>query len=129
MGPTSEIVGLASGYRHTITDNINCQDDNVIYYWRCIKKNCRSYPNCEYIGKTTQKFQIRMAQHRDYIKRGILTEAAGEHFASGGGHSVSDLLGCAIEKVKSRDPYILKTREHFYIRKFNTYHAGLNRER
>ena len=64
-----------------------------------------------------------MAQHRDYIKRGILTEAAGEHFASGGGHSVSDLSGCAIEPVRSRDPYILKTREHHYIKLLQDYSA------
>ena len=128
MGPTSEIVGLASGYRHKITDIINCQDENIIYYWRCTKLNCKAYPKCEYIGRSIRSFQSRFSQHRDYIKRNVLTEVAGEHFSTGG-HSVSDLSGCAIERVKSRDPYVLKTREHYYIRKFNTYQAGLNRER
>ena len=122
------LVGLASGYRHTITDFVTCQDTNVIYYWKCVRPNCSSYPKCEYVGRSTLSFQTRYSQHRDYVKRDIKTEVSGHHFTANG-HSVSDMRGCVIERVKSRDPCVLKMREHLYIQKFNTYYAGLNRER
>ena len=128
LPPTSEIVGLASGYRHTITDFVTCQDSNIIYYWKCIRPNCPSFPKCEYVGRSTLRFQDRYSQHRDYVKRQIVTEVSGSHFTMSG-HSVADMRGCVLEKVKSVDPYVLKTREHLYIQRFNTYYAGLNRER
>ena len=107
---------------------MSCQDKNILDYWRCTKKNCKVYPKCEYIGKTIQSFQRRFSDHRDYIKRGILTEPSGEHFSKDG-HNVSHLKGLILEKVKNKDPYILKSREHMYIKKFDTYKNGLNRER
>ena len=126
---TSTVTGLASGYKHQIKDTVTCQDDNVIYYWRCVKPNCPDYPQCEYVGKSSRSFQRRGSEHRDYIKRNVTTEASGEHFSKPG-HSVSDFKGLVLEKVKNKtDPYILKSREHFYIQKFNTYYQGLNRER
>ena len=128
MAPTSVVTGLASGYQHQIADTVNCQSENCLYYWRCNKFNCKDYPNCEYVGKTTKSFQQRFSQHRDYFKRGVTSEPSGEHF-SGAGHSVADMKGCVLEVVKSPDPYILKAREHLLIRKFDTYRAGLNRER
>ena len=128
FGPMSAITGLSSGYKHHITDDVTCQDKNILYYWRCTKKNCKMYPKCEYIGKTIQSFQRRFSDHRDYIKRGILTEPSGEHFSKDG-HNVSHLKGLILEKVKNKDPYILKSREHMYIKKFDTFKNGLNRER
>ena len=90
-----------------------------------MKENCTDYPECEYVGRSCRSFQKRGSEHRDYIKR----NASGEHFSKPG-HSVSDLKGLVLEKVNNkRDPYILKSREHFYIQKFNTYYHGLNRER
>ena len=41
---------------------------------------------------------------------------------------MSDLRGCILEKVKSRDKFVLASREHFYIQKFDTYRNGLNKE-
>ena len=129
LPPTSTVTGLASGYVHYIKDTVTCQDDNILYYWRCVKTNCQDYPQCEYVGKSCRSFLQRLSEHRDYIKRGVTTEASGEHFSKPG-HSVSDFKGLVLEKVKNkRDPFILKSREHFYIQKFNTYRQGLNRER
>ena len=68
-----------------------------------------------------------MGEHRDYVKREVLTEPAGEHFNSRG-HNVSHLKGQAIEKIRSRDPYVLKARESMLINKFDTFENGLNRE-
>ena len=62
------------------------------------------------------------------VKRGIATEPSGEHFSLNG-HNVSHLKGLVLEKVKSKDPYVLKAREHMLIRNFDTFRNGLNRER
>ena len=80
-----------------------------------------------YIGKTTQTFQKRFSQHRDYVKQGMLSEPSGQHFNLPG-HSVSDMEGLVIEQVNNKDPFILKAREHHYIRMFDTYRNGLNKE-
>ena len=68
MEPTNQVTGLYSGYTHTIKENINCQDKNVIYYWKCVKDNCPDYPKCEYIGLSSRRFQDRLCEHRDYAK-------------------------------------------------------------
>ena len=91
------------------------------------KSNCEDFPNCEYIGKTTRPFKDRLAEHRDYPKRDVTTEPSGKHFTKSG-HNVSDLKGLVLEKVRSNDPYILKSREHMLIKKFDSYRNGLNQE-
>ena len=75
---------------------------------------------------TTLQFR-RFAEHRDYPKRDVLTEPSGEHLSQKG-HSVADLKGQVLEKVKSKDPFILKARESFLIKKFGTFRNGLNKE-
>ena len=57
----------------------------------------------------------------------VITEPAGEHFCLPG-HSVSDLEGVVIERVKNKDPFVLKVREHMFIQKFDTFRNGLNKE-
>ena len=98
---------------------------NVIYFDISFEKD---HPKTEYEGKTTQSFQKRFSQHRDYVKREITSEASGEHFNLPG-HSVADMQGLVLEKVKSKDPFVLKAREHFFIQKFDSFRHGLNRER
>ena len=125
--PTSQVVSNFNGFTHTITDYVNCQSQNVIYRWRCKKPNCKDHPRTSYIGKTRKTFQQRFSQHRDYVKREILTEPSGEHFNLPG-HSISDIEGLVIEQVKDKDPFILKSREHMLIQKFDTFRNGLNKE-
>ena len=107
MEPTNQVTGLYSGYTHTIKENINCQDKNVIYYWKCVKDNCPDYPKCEYIGLSSRRFQDRLCEHRDYAKSVNLEQPAGKHFTANA-HSVADLKGCCLEKVKSRDKFVLR---------------------
>ena len=76
---------------------------------------------------TKRTFQKRLSEHRDYPKRDVLTEPSGEHFSKRG-HSVAHLKGQVLEKVKSKDPFVLKARESFLIKKFDTFNRGLNRE-
>ena len=65
---------------------------------------------------TTRKFKDRLAEHRDYPKRDIYTEPSGGHFTKPG-HNVAHLKGLVLEKVRSEDPFILKSREHLLIKK------------
>ena len=41
---------------------------------------------------------------------------------------MSDLFGLAIEHVKSNDPFVLKAREAFLIKKFDSFRNGLNKD-
>ena len=122
-----EVVGQVTGYRHQIVEPVTCDSANCIYYWRCVKANCPDYPACEYIVMTSRTFKDRMGEHRDYVKRDVLTEPSGEHFNTRG-HSVADLKGQVLEKVRSVDPYILRAREAMLIKKFDSFRHGLNKE-
>ena len=123
----NKVTGTASGYSHEIKESVSCETTNCIYYWRCFKPGCEDYPNCEYIGKTTRKFKDRLAEHRDYPKRDIFTEPSGNHFTKPG-HDVSHLKGLVLEKVRNLDPYVLKSREHMLIKRFDSFRHGLNQE-
>ena len=68
-----------------------------------------------------------MGEHRDYVKRDIVTESSGEHFSKPG-HTVAHLKGQVLEKVKSKDPFVLRARESLLIQKFDTFRRGLNKE-
>ena len=137
-----------TGYTHTITQPITCDTENVIYIWLCQKcgHNCKIHTNkrnaqnfkpstnvriiqkgTNYVGRTKRKFKVRMAEHRDYPKNGRFEEPSGEHFRLPG-HAVSDLYGLAIENVKSTDPFVLKAREAFLIKKFDSFRNGLNKD-
>ena len=43
------------------------------------------------------------------------------------GHDISNMKFTIIEKVKKDDQTYRKEREKFFIEKFNTFHAGINR--
>ena len=59
--------GLVSKETQIIKQNVNCNSNNCIYYWRCVKENCKEHPEIEYIGKTKRKFKDRFTEHRDYV--------------------------------------------------------------
>ena len=122
---TPAVIGTASNFKHEIKEAVSCDSSNCIYYWKCIKPNCQDYPRCEYVGKTIRAFKDRLAEHRDYPKRDMINEPAGKHFTLPG-HNVSHLRGLVLEKVKSKDPYVLKAREHYLIQKFDAFRHGLN---
>ena len=92
----TQLTGPAYGYTHTITEPLSCATTNCIYYWRCTKPNCADFPKCEYVGMTTRQFKDRLSEHRDYPKRDVMTEPAGEHFNKPG-HGVHHMKGQALE--------------------------------
>ena len=68
-----------------------------------------------------------MGEHRDYPKRDVVTEPAGEHFTRRG-HSVADLKGQVLEKVRYSDSFVLRARESRLIQIW-THSEGLRKER
>ena len=68
LPPTKQVTGNVTGYTHTIVDPVDCTTPNCIYYWKCKKPNCKDYPNCEYVGKTTRPFRNRLSEHKQYVK-------------------------------------------------------------
>ena len=76
---------------------------------------------------TSRSFKTRMSEHRDYPKRDMDNEPSGHHFTKRG-HNVSDMRGLVLEKVRSKDPFVLRARESILIKKFDTYRHGLNNE-
>ena len=121
------VKGEVSNYEHIIQTPVNCQSQNVVYYWKCTKDNCSTYPKCEYIGLSSRKYQKRFYEHQYYVKSDKLTEPSGEHFSLPG-HSIHDLRGLVLEQVRNPDPFVLRAREALLIQKFNTFHKGLNKE-
>ena len=68
-----------------------------------------------------------LAEHRGYVTNQILSTPTGEHFNLPG-HSLADLTMVILEKVRSQDELYRKEREKYFIRKFNTYYGGLNKQ-
>ena len=80
-----------------------------------------------YIGRTTRKFIKQIYEHTNYVRVENMEEPSAEHFCKPG-HKVHNLLAVGIEQVKSMDPFILKAREHWLIKKFDSFRNGLNQE-
>ena len=101
----------------------DCNTSRGIYTCRC-KKGC---PGSDYVGKTSRPMKARWTEHRSAVKPvlGDAITTVGKHF-SAKGHSVSDMEFCCIEKVRSEDPFVLKAREAFWIREYDSINRGLN---
>ena len=107
-----------------INQSLNCEVSNCVYMIQCTKDNC----GMKYIGETKRILKFRLADHRGYINSQDESKATGEHFNSPG-HSLSDLSIIVFEKFnKKNDDLYRKEREKYFIRKFNTFYKGLNRQ-
>ena len=80
----------------------------------------------KYVGETKQILKFRLAEHRGYVNSYDDT-ATGEHFKLPG-HSLAEMTVTILEKVRSSDDLYRKEREKYFIRKFNTFYKGLNRQ-
>jgi hypothetical protein len=81
----------------------------------------------KYVGETKRILKFRLADQRGYINNLDESLATGKHVNSPG-HSLSVLSIVILEKVRSSDDMYRKEREKYFIRKFNTYYKGLNRQ-
>jgi hypothetical protein len=97
-----------------INQSLNCDISNCVYMIECRKDNCEM----RYIGETKRILKFRLADHRGYITNQDLSKPTGQHFNIPG-HSLA---------VRSQDHLYRKERERYFIRKFNTFYRGLNRQ-
>ena len=104
-----------------IEDRLDCNTENIVYLIQCDKENCTEN---KYIGETEKPLHERLSQHRGYITRKT-QDATGRHFNLPG-HTLANMNITIIERVKSNDPIYRKEREKYHIRKFNSYHKGMN---
>ena len=91
----------------------------------CTKENCEE---SKYIGETGRLFKFRLAEHRGYIVNKDESQATGLHFNLPG-HTLAHMKATVLELVNRNSEEYRKEREKFYIRKFNTYHRGLNKQK
>ena len=113
----------SNNFTWKINKKVTCQNSNVIYLIQCNKEQCKQ----QYIGFTTKVFRERMKQHLGYVRNKVLTQATGTHFNLKG-HSKNNMEFTIVEKVRSMDPLYGREREKLHIRKFNSFHGGINRE-
>ena len=107
----------------TINRKVDCQSFNVIYLLECDKESCQK----KYIGETGRIFKFRLDEHRGYINTKDESQPIGAHFNLPG-HSLANLKATIIEVLVNIELY-RKERESLYIRKFNTYHDGMYKQK
>ena len=76
----------------------------------------------QYIGETGHSAKWRCARHIGSItnpSQSNTTLPVGSHFRLPG-HSHSDLSFLPIEKIQSKDPFVRKVRESFYIKQYSS---------
>ena len=94
---------------------------------KCTKERCKRKDKYRYIGESERTLKERHSEHIGYINTKKLTEPAGEHFNTAG-HSKSDMKVLILEKVIKFHTEYRKERESHHIRRFNTFHSGLNKK-
>ena len=112
-----------NGSMWKINKAFNCKSYNMIYAIFCKKEKCKQV----YIGETKRMLLSRVADHRGYVTNKVTDKSTGQHFNSPG-HSLSDMEVTVIEQTKQKGTEYRKEREKHFIRKFNTFNNGINRE-
>ena len=100
---------------------VNCESFNIVYMLTC--KKCGK----KYVGTSGRQMKHRLADHRRYIFNQVVSRTTGAHFNLPG-HSLADLSIIILEQTKSSDPEYRMEREKYFIKKFNTFNEGLNKE-
>ena len=127
--PYIEETKLERGKEFTwkIESSVSWQSYNIVYMLKCTKKRCNRKYKYRYIGETERTLKERVSEHIGYIHTKKLSEPAGAHFNTTG-HSKSDMKVLILEKVINFDTEYGKERESHHIRRFNTFHSGLNKK-
>ena len=106
-----------------IKSKLTCTDENIIYVISCEKDNgdcAKVHP--QYVGETGHSAKWRCSRHLGTITNDSqvdTTVPVGVHFRMPG-HSHSDLKFLPIEKIFSKNPFVRKVRETFYIKQYQT---------
>ena len=114
-----------------ICSSMTCTTSNVIYTITCSKQDNSCKDMVQYVGETCRRVCDRILEHRGSVTnpaQANTTKPVGQHFRQPG-HAVSDMKVLPIEHVRSKDPWIRKVREKFYIKKLATLEPfGLNKK-
>ena len=90
----------------------------------CSKEQCKE----KYIEEKGRIFKYRLDEHRGYVNTKDESQATGAHFIKPG-HTLANFKATILELVNRQDELYRKEREHFYIRKFNSFHEGMNKQK
>ena len=107
-----------------LNKQLDCNTYNLIYAIFCNKDNCSEV----YIGETKRMLHFRVAEHRGYVSKGETDKPTGAHFTMPG-HSLADLRVSVIEHTRGRGREYRKEREHYFIRRFDTFYNGMNKQK
>ena len=113
-----------NGKEWKIKKQLDCNSYNLVYAIFCTKENCKEV----YIGETKRMLKYRLANHRGYVVNQMTDKATGAHFNMPG-HSLADLRVSVIEQTRGKSTEYRKEREHYHIRKFDTYYRGINKQK
>ena len=83
---------------------------------------CAQVKGPQYVGVTTRPAKVRCGEHVGTATQPChvnTTKPVGAHFRLRG-HNHSDLVFLPIEKVVSRDQFVLDARESYWIKKYNS---------
>ena len=109
-----------------------CTSSNLLYLVSCTKQDRSCNSQLQYVGETGRRVCDRFQEHRGSVtnpKQFGTSKPVGAHFQQPG-HSVRDMNILPIEKIRSKDPFVRKIRESFYIKKLDTLEPfGLNKKR
>ena len=123
LGGTVILYFLNHKCSNKIDRKVNCNTTNVVYMLKCDKDNCRM----QYIGETEREFKLRVNEHIGYAKNNQQNKTTGHHFNLPG-HSWKNMKFIILEKVKHKDTIYREEREKYLIKKFGTYHRGMNKK-
>ena len=129
--PTSTHTSSVTGDSFPITSHITCTTKNIIYDLWCDKCRHSAMANPgsdQYTGKTQNSAAERFSGHKSDVNTGKIFKAVANHF-NGPGHKTSDLRFLPFEVVQGDDPFLLASREQYWIRKKKTFQVGLNRQK
>ena len=111
---------------------VDCNTKNCIYAVTCTKGGSPGSScglECQYIGLTKRKAKTRWGEHKTSARPLIqnTSKPVGKHFCEKS-HEIHDMSFVIIEEVKSKNPFVLKAREAYWIKQYDAVNHGLNLE-
>ena len=103
---STSITSHQNSKTHNIKQSVTCKSNNVCYLIDCSK--CKQ----QYVGEAELEFHCRMNNHKSDIRLENKSNGMVRHFSKCGIDNVTPNI---LEKVRSRDHYIRKAREQYYI--------------
>ena len=113
-----------TGNTYNINSGISCLTPGVVYTVSCSKDTgaCSRVKGPQYVGVTERPLKVRFSEHVGSATQPCqvdTTKPVGLHFRLQG-HSHSDMVILPIEKVRSKDRFIMEARESYWIKQYKS---------